>query len=967
MISPIELRFLGSLSVRTVAGREAAGVLAQPKRIALLAYLAAATPRGYQRRDSLLALFWPESDQEHARTTLRKALHFLRQELGPDVLVSRGDEEVGINWDRCRCDVVEFEEAVDRGRPELAVELYRGDFLAGFHLSGTPEFERWLDEARARLRDRATRAAWTLADQASAAHHHADAVAWARRAAALSPYDETGIRRLVSHLDQAGDRAGAVLAYEQFVQRLAQDLELEPSAETVALVESVRARQRASGQGRPVAPPAEPTRDPPGSNEKPEADFHPQVGRSHRRLVRAGILVLGAAAVVGAAAVWGRRVPDRPPSPTAIAVFPFEYRGNRELSYLADGIVEMLSTKLDGAAGLHTVDEHALRSFVGRDGGKLDPDYGLRAAKRFGAGFFVLGSMIEAGGRLEISATIYDEGARPRGSIETVAAKESEIFDVADSMARQILAGMQDRSRALTALTGQTTASLPALKAYLEGERELLAGRPSEAREAFWHATELDTTFALAYYRLFIAEYDSASAFAALDHALRHSDRLSQRYRWMVEAVAALLRGNHTLADQRLRQVVTLYPDEPEGWGLLADVTLRKGHLLGRAWVDAREAYERALALGPEIAPVIWWLAAIAASERRLSDLDLLTNRLIRLNPDPWWAGNARGQRAIMIGDTAGEARFVAELRERPDPWAQSSAGVVTWTTGDLSAGRRLWRLIAEPTRSRGFRVMAHVTLAKIELTNGRRDAANAEVAALDDLDRASALELRGYYALTRFLQVPRSELLGLRHSLQRWNPSTARTEGDGLIAIHRSAHPYLRLYLLGMLSARLGDSAAALGYAAQLDRADRSSLLGAYARDQGEFVRAEVAWARGRREEALRFLDKAQYWTTDSRREENGDSPFFIQLHERFARAELLYQLGRYAEALPWYRALSYDFLYTAPAHLRLAQIYQQHGDRQQAVQHYTRFIELWRECDPTLRPMVQQAEVAADSLHLD
>jgi tetratricopeptide (TPR) repeat protein len=262
---------------------------------------------------------------------------------------------------------------------------------------------------------------------------------------------------------------------------------------------------------------------------------------------------------------------------------------------------------------------------------------------------------------------------------------------------------------------------------------------------------------------------------------------------------------------------------------------------------------------------------------------------------------------------------------------------------------------------------MAHVTLAKIELTNGRRDAANAEVAALEDLDRAAALELRAYYALTRFLQVPRSELLALRHSLQRWNPSTARTEGDGLIAIHRSAHPYLRLYLLGMLSARLGDSAAALGYAAQLDRADRSSLLGAYARDQGEFVRAEVAWAGGRREEALRFLDKAQYWTTDSRREENGDSPFFIQLHERFARAELLYQLGRYAEALPWYRALSYDFLYTAPAHLRLAQIYQQRGDRQQAVQHYTRFIELWRECDPALRPMVQQAEVAVDSLHLD
>jgi hypothetical protein len=112
-----------------------------------------------------------------------------------------------------------------------------------------------------------------------------------------------------------------------------------------------------------------------------------------------------------------------------------------------------------------------------------------------------------------------------------------------------------------------------------------------------------------------------------------------------------------------------------------------------------------------------------------------MTKRLLRLDPDPWLAGNARGQRAIMMGDTAGEARFVADLRERPDPWAQSSAGVVTWTTGDLSAGHRLWRLIAEPHRSRGFRMMAHVTLAKLELTSGRWGAATTELEALGALD----------------------------------------------------------------------------------------------------------------------------------------------------------------------------------------------------------------------------------------
>ena len=567
--------------------------------------------------------------------------------------------------------------------------------------------------------------------------------------------------------------------------------------------------------------------------------------------------------------------------------------------------------------------------------------------------------MVEAGGRLQLSATIYDERARPRSSVETVAGSESEIFDAADRLARHILAETQDRRLALAGVAGRTTSSLPAFKAYLEGERKGRMGRFEEAQDAFRRATELDTTFALAYYRLALG-LDPPLALEALDHALRHSDRLAQHHRWLIEAAAALLRGDHTLADQRARQVVALRPGDEEGWLMHADVTLRKAHLLGRVWVDAREAFERALALGPENAEAIWWLAGIAARERRLSVLDSLTDRLLQLDPDCFCAVPARGQRAIMMGDTAGEARFVAELRELPDPWAKFSGGIVVFTSGDLSAGRRLWRLMTEPRRSRGFRMTAHLTLAKFELTNGRSGAASTELKALGALDAGAGLEHHAFYALTRFLKPARSELTALRDSLQRWNPSSAREEGDGLIADHRSAHPYLRLYLLGMLSARLGEPAAALGYAAELERADSSSPLGVFAGDQGQFVRAEVAWQGGRREEALRLLDQARYWTTDSRRTDHGDSPFFNQLHERFARAELLYERGGYEDALPWYRALSYDFLYTGPAHLRMAQIYERRGERQKAIEHYSRFLELWRDSDPALQPLVQQARDA-------
>src|SRR2546430_7972669 len=89
----IEFRLLGTLHLIDAGGREVKSLLTRPRRLALLAYLAAATPRGLHRRDSLLALFWPELDQEHARAALRQALHVVRDALGADVIVTRGDRK----------------------------------------------------------------------------------------------------------------------------------------------------------------------------------------------------------------------------------------------------------------------------------------------------------------------------------------------------------------------------------------------------------------------------------------------------------------------------------------------------------------------------------------------------------------------------------------------------------------------------------------------------------------------------------------------------------------------------------------------------------------------------------------------------------------------------------------------------------------------------------------------------------
>ena len=180
----VEFRLLGTLSLTTPDGREAGSLLSQPRRLALLAYLAAATPRGPHRRDTLLALFWPELDQEHARAALRQSLHVLRTALGADTLVSRGDEEIGLDFERIWCDVAAFARAIDGGEPRQALDFYRGNLMAGFFISDAPEFERWLESERAKLAGVAARTARTLAQSCEKRGDLSTAVHWDQSSAA---------------------------------------------------------------------------------------------------------------------------------------------------------------------------------------------------------------------------------------------------------------------------------------------------------------------------------------------------------------------------------------------------------------------------------------------------------------------------------------------------------------------------------------------------------------------------------------------------------------------------------------------------------------------------------------------------------------------------------------------------------------------------------------------------------------
>lgn len=267
----IRLRLLGPSSLERGDGTTIRSVLAQPKRFALLAYLAGAHPPGPRRRETLLGLFWPESDEEHARTALRQSLYRLRRSLGRGVLTGRGEERVGVDPETLWCDTVAFGEALEADRREEALELYRGPFLEGFHISGAPGFERWVDGRRGRLRRQAVSTAWKLAEESETERDPVGARRWAERALELAPYDGAGVRRYLELMERLGQPVAAIRAYEAYAERLAEDLELEPAAETAALVESLRNGEQdrpgpASRESHPPGPTSEAVRSADGND-----------------------------------------------------------------------------------------------------------------------------------------------------------------------------------------------------------------------------------------------------------------------------------------------------------------------------------------------------------------------------------------------------------------------------------------------------------------------------------------------------------------------------------------------------------------------------------------------------------------------------------------------------------------------------------------------------------------------------
>ena len=211
----IHIRTFGGLRGIDDTNGDLDWLLGQPSRAALLVYLAV---ERRVSRESLIAVFWPESDADNARHALRQSLYQLRKGVGSDWIDSRAHELV-VTGD-VRVDALAFTEAMERGDWATAVDLYPGAFLDGVHLVDLQSWESWVDARRAQYARAFRNASRELLELRRLSGDQRGVIQIAERWAARDPTDEEAQHRLIEALASAGERTEAIRQYDTYARRM---------------------------------------------------------------------------------------------------------------------------------------------------------------------------------------------------------------------------------------------------------------------------------------------------------------------------------------------------------------------------------------------------------------------------------------------------------------------------------------------------------------------------------------------------------------------------------------------------------------------------------------------------------------------------------------------------------------------------------------------------------------------------
>ncbi len=625
-----------------------------------------------------------------------------------------------------------------------------------------------------------------------------------------------------------------------------------------------------------------------------------------------------------------------------IAVLPFTVNGPG-LEVWREGVIDLVSANIDGAGGLRAIDGRTVLarwSEVVHGSATPDLETALEVGRRTGAHYALLGSATALGADVRLVADIYDlTSGRSLGRTQVQGVPDS-VYALVDRLSigvlETVLAGKPEALPQVN-LARVTTSSLPALKAYLEGEALYRRSDFDAAIPAYQRAVEADSTFALAHFRLSLAYGWSETIGSDLsayymEQAAHYADRLPERESILVRANLALERG--TLDGMEpLRRGVRKYPDDVEMWFTLGETYFHLGasDLVSDAQHD--EAWARGIDLDPGFAPLYIHPTEVAFHRADSARAIELGQTYLRLAPHGEFAPAFRHALALLWGDKASRARARATLDT-----LSTENGLLTLP---YLQHPRFLPLAAE---------LASLLRRREAWNDGRPNRYVRTDVLRGDLATALAT-----------LDDPRTE----RDIREGW-----------LFYMHEIGIPVAPARLAELAAFGPADTlpgfksfyaavlAAQEGRWAEFDRASaRAQRDAERLRAEGDSTRLRstegmiraidgyAAWRRGEREKAGTLLEVA-------RREATGYGPGFVNDVIRYWLGTLALEEGRLTDAERYFQ--SYFWLVRPLVADRLGQAYERQGEREKAREAYELFIAAWRDADPALQPRVAEARQA-------
>ncbi|MFN8582148.1 MAG: BTAD domain-containing putative transcriptional regulator, partial [Gemmatimonadaceae bacterium] len=460
-----ELITLGRLSLVGDTGEEDASLAKRRFKLALLSVLALA--RRPVSRERLIEMFWGDQEEARARHSLSNALSSLRRALGQRAISTR-DADVSLTSDaNLSVDALEFAEAAEGRDFARAAELYGGPFLDGVHLeSETAAFEQWMSRERRRLEALFVQGCAQYAPTLARARRGEECEQLAHRWLEAEPLAADAAIFLLNAVKAPATRsalARALQEYDTLRARLEREYELPPDKRVIELAGSIRDQMATAPDDSapaPIAPPivAIPPAPPvallappdirpalpPVSVEAPAVGALELPPSARPRRAARRWWPLAAAAAVALAGVALVRWSDRTVATThpSIAIFEMPVRSaDSSNRWLAEGLPEMMVSKLARQSGVEVVPTAQLRAVVERSGrrwyDRFSDAEARELARRVGATIVARGSIGQDGRNYVLDMALLDVS---RGTnIHSAVFSDSSALGLADQASARIL------------------------------------------------------------------------------------------------------------------------------------------------------------------------------------------------------------------------------------------------------------------------------------------------------------------------------------------------------------------------------------------------------------------------------------------------------------------------------------------------------------------------------------------------